>query len=125
MCKELDAEEKWRGDQQNDLKNAIKTEKYLQDCYRESIPYLFDAKRENVFLQLEAEYRDRVNRVYKEVKRRMDYLAESEEAKRRFEQRHMVQWIVDQVKKSITDQFEKNYLNQCIVDLKSMAKNVR
>jgi len=125
MNKQLDAKEKWRNDQQDDLKDAIQTEKYLQDCYRSMIPLMYEAKRENVHLQLEASYRDRVHQVYQEVKRRMDYLAESEEAKRRFEQRHMVQWIVDQVKKSITDQFEKNYLNQCIVDLKSLSKSAR
>lgn len=78
-----------------------------------------------------------------QVKRRLDYLVDTEEAKTRLRQSHMVQWIVDQVlpefeiktfflnekillffqvRKGISVQQEKAMLQQCIVDLKSLAQ---
>jgi F-type H+-transporting ATPase subunit b len=82
-----------------------------------------EVRRENVALQLEATYRERVNQVYKEMKRRVEYLVESELTKRRFEQKHMVDWIVDQVTKSFGANEEKAMLSKCIADLKVLSKN--
>lgn len=83
--------------------------------------YLFEAKKENVALQLEAVYRQRLTEVHQAVKRRLDYQADVETAKRNFEQQHMVNWIVDGVVKGITPQQEKESLNKCIQDLKALA----
>lgn len=83
--------------------------------------YLFEAKKENVALQLEAIYRQRLAEVHQAVKRRLDYQSDMESAKRNFEQKHMVDWIVDGVVKSITPQQEKESLNKCIQDLKALA----
>jgi len=71
------------------------------------IPMLYAAKRDNVGLQLEAEYRERQNKVYSEVKRRLDYQVDTDKVKNRVEQAHMVNWIIDNVKKSITPETEK------------------
>lgn len=57
-----------------------------------------EAKRENVQLQLEADYRRRLTKAHAEVKRRLDYMADLEDAKRRFQRRYMIDWIVDQVR---------------------------
>jgi F-type H+-transporting ATPase subunit b len=83
--------------------------------------YLFEAKRENVDLQLESVYRQRLAEVHQAVKKRLDYQVDILSAKRRIQQQHMVQWIVDGVMAGITPQQEKDSLNKCIQDLKSIA----
>jgi len=54
------------------FKDGIKSELMEQDR-AEASKQLFDVKRENVGLQLEAEYRQRLMQVYSEVKKRLDY----------------------------------------------------
>jgi len=56
------------------------------------------------------------------VKRQLDFLTEYESTRRRFETRHMVDWVLDQVKKSITPQLEAAALQQCVVDLQTLSK---
>ncbi|GFQ73055.1 ATP synthase subunit b, mitochondrial [Trichonephila clavata] len=82
---------------------------------------LMEAKRENVQMQLETEYRRRMMQVYEQVKKRLDYQLDMYNTKRKLEQKHMVDWIVNSVIKSITPQQEKEALQKCIEDLKVMA----
>ena len=56
------------------------------------------------------------------MKQKLDYQLETANVKTRIEQRHMVNWIVDNVRKSITPTQESAALKQCFADLKSMAK---
>lgn len=51
-----------------------------------------------------------------------DYQAAVEEAKRKFEEDLMVNWIVDNVEKAITPQQEKENLALCIKNLESLSK---
>lgn len=50
-----------------------------------------------------------------------EYQADMEHAQRSFEQTHMVNWIVDSVKKSITPQQEKDSIANCIRTLKNLS----
>lgn len=83
--------------------------------------YLFESKKENVDLQLESAYRQRLSEVHQAVKKRLDYQVDVESAKRRLQQQHMVQWIVDGVMAGITPQQEKDSMAKCIQDLKNLA----
>jgi len=103
------------------FQNAITTQKEYVSSYTALPSLIAESKRENLQLQLEAEYRRRLVKAHNDVKRRLDYMADMEEAKRRFQRRYMIDWIVDQVKKSITPQTEKALLSQCVSDLKGLS----
>ncbi|XP_072536995.1 ATP synthase F(0) complex subunit B1, mitochondrial [Salminus brasiliensis] len=83
---------------------------------------LFDAKRNNVAMLLETNYRERLQMVTREVKKRLDYQVELQNLQRRMEQEHMVNWVEQNVIKSITPQQEKQSIAKCIADLKVLAK---
>ena len=83
---------------------------------------LVDAKRENVHLQLESEYRHRLMTVYDQVKRYLDYQMEKQAAERRVAQKHLVNWVLKQVTQSITSEQEKQNIDKCIADLALLAK---
>jgi len=88
---------------------------------QEGQKYIFEASRENVDLQLEAVYRQRLSEVQSAVKKRLEYQVAKDQTKRRVEQEHMVTWIVDGVVKGVTPQQEKDSITKCISDLKALA----
>jgi len=102
------------------LENAVEEEKKEQ-WRLDGRHYLFDARKENVAMQMEIEYRERLNKVNEEVKKRLDYQVELANMEKRLEQSHMVRWIEQNVIKSITPQQEKDILNKCISNLKTMS----
>lgn len=109
-----------RNAQLRDLEANISEEKKAQ-WSAEGHTLLMAAKKENIGLQLEAAYRERLMSLYSEVKRRLDYQVEVANVKRRVEQRHLVSTVVDNVMKSITPDLEKELLNKCINDLNVLS----
>lgn len=108
-------------DTRSKLKKAV--DEVEKDLWRkEGQKYVFQAMKENLDLQLEADYRQRLNTVYTNVKKRLDYQLEVQNATRRFEQENMVNWITQNVLKSITPQQEKETLANCIKTLKELAQ---
>lgn len=122
--KELDAEEAYfKNIRQSEIdlcKNSILAEEAAQ-ANTAAWEDIIAAKKEIVGLQLEAEYRGRLNEAYSQVKKRLDYQVEVNNVMRRMEQKHMVDWIIGNVKKSITPAQEDAALKKCLVDLKALA----
>ncbi|XP_073326080.1 ATP synthase F(0) complex subunit B1, mitochondrial [Pagrus major] len=106
------------------LAQAIEDEKKEQ-WRAEGRSMLFDAKRNNVAMLLETNYRERLHMVTNEVKRRMDYQIALQDLHRRMEQEHMINWVEKSVVGSITPQQEKESIAKCITDLKALAKNTQ
>ncbi|ESO87239.1 hypothetical protein LOTGIDRAFT_210633 [Lottia gigantea] len=103
-----------------DMKNAQK-----ESWHAEGETYMFEAKKENVGLQLEAEYRQRLQNIHQAVKNRLDYQVDVVNTRKHFEQEHMVRWILDGVLKGITPQQEKESINACLQTLKGLAATAK
>ncbi|RMB99320.1 hypothetical protein DUI87_24053 [Hirundo rustica rustica] len=104
------------------LQTAIEEEKKEQ-WRAEGRSYLFEAKRNNIAMLLEANYRERLLMVYNEVKKRLDYQVAMQNLKRQKEQDHMIQWVEKNVVQSITPQQQKESIAKCILDLKALSKS--
>jgi len=82
---------------------------------------IFDVKKENIALQVEATYRERIMTVFSEVKKRLDYQVDKQNIERNILQKNMVAWIVQRVQGAITPESEQENLKKCIADLKGLA----
>lgn len=76
------------------LFQTSKAEKNAYAAIKEHYPAIF---KENLALQLEATYRRNVELLATEMKRRLDYLQETQAVKRSFARDHMLKWIIDSV----------------------------
>jgi len=101
--------------------DAIAAEKVEQERAAAQM-MLFEAKKENVALQLEAAYREQLLTVYHETKRRLDYQVECQNVARNMEQRNVVDYVIRSVKAAVTPELEKASLAQCVANIKALAK---
>uniref|UniRef100_A0A1I7XW32 ATP synthase subunit b n=1 Tax=Heterorhabditis bacteriophora TaxID=37862 RepID=A0A1I7XW32_HETBA len=107
-----------------DLKDAVEFRKTSAaeteslNAVKEAFPIIM---KENMQLQLESTYRKNVQSVATELKRRLDYLKETEETKKRFEREQMLKFITEGVEKEATDRaFKDQYLQNAIQSLKGL-----
>lgn len=80
------------------------------------------AKRENVQLQLESTYRQRLAQVFQEVKRRLDYQVAVQNAHRRLERDQALHFILGEVQKSIGANQEKEAFQSGLAQLKALSQ---
>ncbi|KOB78937.1 ATP synthase b [Operophtera brumata] len=124
LDKEVDAIvadwQKGRDDEIASYESQIKAAKDAQ-WRAEGQKSLMDAKKENIMMQLEAAYRERMMHVYSSVKGRMEYQVKKHRSEGRIHQKWMIKWILENVRKSITPNFEKQALNSAIQELSSAA----
>ncbi|KAK5964208.1 ATP synthase subunit b mitochondrial [Trichostrongylus colubriformis] len=118
----------YRGLIAEDLKDAVEFRKTAAaetaslNAVKESFPLIM---KENMLLQLEATYRKNVQSVATELKRRLDYLKETEETKRRFEKEQMLKFISEGVEKEASEKaFKDKYLQNAIQTLKGLQVQV-
>jgi len=102
------------------IQDAVAGEKKMQ-WQMEGGDMLFDVKKENIALQVEASYRERIASVFSEVKKRLDFHADKQNIERNILQKHMVSWIVQRVQSAITPEAEQENIKKCIADLKGLA----
>ncbi|CAF91524.1 unnamed protein product, partial [Tetraodon nigroviridis] len=107
------------------LTQAIRMDEKKEQWRVDGRSMLFDAKRNNVAMLLEINYRERLHMVTNEVKRRLDYQIALQDLHRRLEKEHMVNWVEKSVVSSISPQQEKESITKCIADLKALAKTSR
>ncbi|CAK9298262.1 unnamed protein product [Gordionus sp. m RMFG-2023] len=101
--------------------NNIESEK-IKQRESEAPKYIAQFQRDNVALQLERNYRERLVAIHDAIKKRLDYKTEIINTKRSFEHQNMIDWIIRHVYASITPQLEKEAMNKCINDLKTLSK---
>lgn len=101
---------KGREHDKNQLIEAIE-EEGLAQYQQEGNVFLMDAKRENIALQLEEEFRKRQMIVYEEVKKRLDYHVELGQIYRRIHHKNLLEYVYKEVEKSITPDLHSKLIN--------------
>jgi hypothetical protein len=86
---------------------------------------LGEARKDIVNMALESAYRERMRQMYEAVKRRLDYQVALQNARKDFERTNMINWITNEVKKSITAKQEQDALQACLNQLRQIASASR
>lgn len=88
---------------------------------------IYEARRQDIDVQLECEHRNRVKAVYEDTKRRLNYLVAKADSTRQIHHANMVNWVISNVMSSIGGQKQENdVLDNCVLNLKQLAsKNAK
>ncbi|KAJ8963186.1 hypothetical protein NQ318_018652, partial [Aromia moschata] len=105
--------QKGRDEEKEHLQNLINDEQVLQ-FQADGQLVVVKAKRENVALQLEDEFRQRQMHVYEEVKKRLDYHVAVALAHRKIVHKNLVEYVTREVEKSITPEMQKQLIDVSI-----------
>jgi F-type H+-transporting ATPase subunit b len=81
-----------------------------------------DAKRENIHLQLESAFRQRLAQVHQEVKKRLDYQVAVQNVYKRVEREQAINYILGEVNKSIGANQEKEAFQSGLNALRQLSK---
>lgn len=104
-------------EQANSLYNeSIQGEEKEQWCF-EGQRMVVEAKRENVALQLEADYRQRLLHVYEVVKKRLDFQLEAARIREKLAHKNIVNYVTREVNKSLSQEYLSKYFDRCVEDL--------
>lgn len=110
------------------LENASKVidEKITKTEALQSLPeankIIHAAKRENIHLQLESAYRQRLAQLFQEVKKRLDYQAAIQNVYKRLEREEAINYIIGQTQQAIGPNQEKEAFQSGISQLKLLSK---
>lgn len=126
--KEVDnIEEGWKNEKdvlKKNLDDEIELERKSQYAAEGGILMLL-SKKENVKLQLEAEYRRRFVEAHKEVKHRLDYLVACRNVEQRIAHKHKVNWVINQTICAITSEHKQEEIDKCFADLSALAMTMK
>lgn len=106
------------------LEDSVAQENKLQESIAGQL-MLQDAKKENVHLQLEAVFRERLITVYKDVKKRLDFQISKLYIERKIYHRNLIQWVVSQVIASYTTETDQKTIDNCLDHLASLSANLK
>lgn len=95
------------------LENGIKSEKHNQQLVELNLE-IVRARREGVLLQLEGEYRRRLNEVFNSMMLRLKYQAKIGEMHRRYIHNNMLDWMEKAIMSTFTPEWNKSYMASCM-----------
>lgn len=120
MQKELDAWDAWQHGN-IDYLSKYKDHYSKQLEKPELIEDLYKIRDHDINLQLENEYRTRLDTIHNDVKRRLNYLVAVAESKRQVAHKNMVDWVISNAVSSFGPKQESEVLDNCILNLKQLA----
>jgi len=101
---------------EQDLVDAASIDKFLDDR-----PEYYAIMQNQKEMAAEVTYRQRLQEVEAEFKKRLDYQVEMQNVQLSIEEKHMAAWIEKEVLKSISEESEEDTMNQCLRSLEDMA----
>lgn len=120
MQGEIDGWDQW---QHGNLKLLDQIKKHYTNELGKAdlIKDIFEARRQDIDVQIESEYRNRLKTVYDDTRRRLNYLVAVAESQRQIAYKNMVNWVITNAVASIGQKQEAVVLDNCISNLKDLA----
>jgi len=101
---------------EQELVDAASVDKFLDDR-----PEYYAIMQNQKEMAAEVTYRQRLQEVEAEFKKRLDYQVEMQNVQLAIEEKHVAAWIEKEVLKSISEESEEDTMQQCLTSLEQMA----